>query len=150
MRKWLVPPIARTCRLTQTCGMGTPPLRAPASSVNGPPDVLLEAAYDLMAAGKRLEAQALHHHDESECLGTSLGVLASTLASLSTTLEHISNRGPGIPSDREIDGVLRVVRRTLDDAARGCDRAHDLASRQHLPPDSPQSERDARLRRPQV
>lgn len=120
--------------------MGTPSSRAPASAVNEPPDVLLEAACDLMAAGKLLEARAMSHHDESKGLAATLGVLGSTLASLRRTLEHLSDRGPGVPSDREIDGVLRVVRRTLEDAAKGCDRARALASRPHLPPDSTQLE----------
>lgn len=116
--------------------MGIPPSRAPAATVEAPPDALLEAARDLMVAGKRLETQAMGQTDESERLAATLGVLGSTLVSMRQTLEHISDRGPGIPSDREIDGVLRVVRRTLEDAAQGCARARDLASRPDLPPDS--------------
>lgn len=116
--------------------MGTPPSRAAPSGVDAPPDALLEAAYDLMAAGKRLEIRAMDQPGESRCLAATLGILGSTLASVSQALEHVADRGPGIPSDREIDGVLRVVRRTLNDAAQGCARARELASRPELPPDS--------------
>lgn len=115
--------------------MSTPPSRAPAAAVDAPSDSVLEAAHDLLAAGRRLEIHATAPIDEPARLAATLGVLGSTVASLRQTLEHLSDRGPGIPSDREIDGVLRVVRRTLDDAAQGCDRARDLATRPGLPPD---------------
>lgn len=101
--------------------------RRPGSNAAGDP--VFDAACDLLIASKDLESQAMNRPHATIRIASTLNILGSTLATLQSALEHVSDRGPGIPKDREIDGVMRTVQRALLEATDGCDRARTLASR---------------------
>lgn len=104
------------------------PPRRPGS--DGADDPVFDAACNLLIASKHLETQAMNRPHATIRIASTLNALGSTLATLQSALEHVSDRGPGIPKDREIDGVMRTIRRALLEATDGCDRAHTLASRE--------------------
>jgi len=109
-------------------GNSTSLSRRPDSDHDGDP--VFDAACDLLIASKHLETQAMNRPHAAIRIAATLNVLGSTLATLQSALGHVSDRGPGIPNDREIHGVMRTVRRALGEATGACDRGHTFASRE--------------------